>query len=237
MSKKRTERDSASEKREKIRKAAYRSFRDKGYHHTTVDAICKRAQTSKGSFYWHYDSKQEVFLDILDTWSREVAEEVLEQFEGAVLENNNLPAIAIALQREARRGRSIVPLWLEFAVYSRDDRELQKGLAQFFGRIRESIGKMLQPALGTKISSSEIEALSATIFGAYSGLIIQELCDPLNVDSGKLVSRFLAVLHQGLHSSPTEQNEGSDAVDHSSTPSMPDVSTPHLSEERKRAQS
>ena len=191
----------------------------------------------QGSFYRHYDSKQEVFLDILDTWSREVAEEVLEQFEGAVLENNNLPAIAMALQREARRGRSIVPLWLEFAVYSRDDRELQKGLAQFFGRIRESIGTMLKPALGSKISPSEIEALSATIFGAYSGLIIQELCDPVNVDSGKLVSRFLAVLHQGLHSSPNEEVGGDQTAGNSSTQSMKDVSTQPLLEERKRAQS
>lgn len=237
MSKKRTERESTSEKREKIRKAAYRSFRDKGYHHTTVDAICKRAGTSKGSFYWHYDSKQEVFLDILDTWSQEVAEEVLEQFEGAVLENNNLPAIAMALQREARRGRSIVPLWLEFAVYARDDRELQKGLAQFFKRIRESIGKMLQPALGTKISQSEIEALAATIFGAYSGLIIQELCDPVNVDSGKLVSRFLAVVHQGLYSAVEDLDEDEESPNGPSTNPTQDVSTTHLSEERKRAQS
>ena len=230
MAKKGTERESSSEKRNTIRKAAYRSFRDRGYHYTTVDAICKRAKVSKGSFYWHYESKQEVFLDILDTWSREVAEEVLEQFEGAVLENNNLPAIAQAFKREARRGRSIVPLWLEFAVYSRDDRDLQKGLAQFFKRIRDSIAKMLRPAMKDRISDSELEALAATIFGAYSGLIIQELCDPVNVDSSKLVNRFVAVLHQGLHSPIAEEQQ-------SSSLQQNDADTLSLSVERKRAES
>ena len=199
MSKKRTEREGSSEKRESIRKAAYRAFRDKGYHHTTVDSICKRARISKGSFYWYYASKQEVFMDILDTWSQEVASEVVGQFEDAVLSRNSLPAIAVAFQREARRGRSIVPLWLEFAVYSRDDKDIQEGLAQFFERIRQSISSMLRPGLQEQVSESDLRALSATIFAAYSGLIIQEICDPANVDSGKLANRFLAVLQLGLN--------------------------------------
>ena len=191
------------DKRQSIRMAAYRAFRDNGFSQTSVDAICKRASISKGSFYWHYSSKQEVFLDILDTWSREVAEEVVEQFQQPVLEGNKLLAIASALQREAHRGRSIVPLWLEFAVYSRDDRELQHNLARFFKRIRETIAVILRPAVGHRLDPHEIRALASTIFGAYMGLILQEICDPVHVESDRLMGAFLGVLAQGLGTEST----------------------------------
>jgi len=79
--------------------------------------------------------------------------------------------------------------------------------------------------------------LAATIVGAYSGLIIQELCDPVNVDSGKLVSRFLAVVHQGLYSAVEDLDKDTESPNGPSTNPTQDVSTTHLSEERKRAQS
>ena len=60
----------AAEKRKQIRTAAYQCFRDGGFHETTVDSICARAKISKGSFYWHYPSKQDVFVDILDLDAR-----------------------------------------------------------------------------------------------------------------------------------------------------------------------
>ena len=85
----------SEEKRSHIRKAAFRTFRDKGYHQATVDDICRLANISKGSFYWYFSSKQEVFLDILDKWTIEVTQELESQFQNAILAEDNLPAIAI----------------------------------------------------------------------------------------------------------------------------------------------
>jgi AcrR family transcriptional regulator len=192
------------EKRERIRKAAFRAFRDNGYHETTVDEICRRAGISKGSFYWHFPSKQEIFLEILDTWSREVTEEMTAQFDSAVNKADPISAIGMALQRESHRGRSIVPLWLEFTVYSRRDPEIQSALAKFFGRIRKAIADLLRPAVGEMIRPNELEALAATVFGAYSGLMIQELCDPLGADSADTIRRFVSVLKQGIETTTAQ---------------------------------
>ena len=53
MGKAQKEREGTPDKRQSIRMAAYRAFRDNGFSQTSVDAICKRASISKGSFYWH----------------------------------------------------------------------------------------------------------------------------------------------------------------------------------------
>ena len=51
-------------RKEKIFKAAVKCFNDKGYYETTIDAIAARAKVSKGSIYYYFKSKKELFLEL-----------------------------------------------------------------------------------------------------------------------------------------------------------------------------
>lgn len=185
-------------KREQIRRAAYLCFRDSGYHDTTVDAICQRSQISKGSFYWHYSSKQDVFIDVLETWAREVMDELYEQFEEAMSQEDYLLPLTSALEREIQRGRALVPLWLEFTVYARRDKEVQETLSKFYRRARLAITEILRPALEHRFSEHEMQSISATIFGAYTGLMIQDLSDPTRANARQMVRNFMGVIEWWL---------------------------------------
>ena len=152
------------QKKQLIRKAAYHCFRDHGYHDTSVDSLCELAGISKGSFYWHYDSKQEVFVDILETWTREVMQELYQQFEGPVQHDNYVRAVSDALEREFHRGRMIVPLWLEFTVQARRDESIRDSLSKFYRRARAAIAEILRPVASELINvntadTSELETL------------------------------------------------------------------------------
>lgn len=186
---------SAEQKRDIIRKAAFRCFRAAGYHDTTIDDVCQEAKISKGSFYWHYSSKQEVFIDILESWMREVVDELYLQFEDALRQEDYLTAITEAVTRETHRGRSIVPLWLEFGVRARAEPEIQVAISQFYRRIRSAITEILRPVLGDRLPDAELEAVAATIFGAYWGLMLQDLCDPQDAEVRDTVRRFMSALH------------------------------------------
>src|SRR5581483_5440841 len=59
--------------RAKLLEAAFAVFAAQGYTGATVDAIVQAAGYSKGAFYFHFSSKEEVFLEVL--WSRARAEE------------------------------------------------------------------------------------------------------------------------------------------------------------------
>ena len=57
--------DTRKEKRqEKIFRAAVWCFNKKGYYETTIDAIASRAKISKGSIYYYFKSKKELFLEL-----------------------------------------------------------------------------------------------------------------------------------------------------------------------------
>jgi Transcriptional regulator len=52
--------------KEKIVRAAWKLFREKGYENTTVEDIIIAAKTSKGSFYYYFERKDSL-LDTLST--------------------------------------------------------------------------------------------------------------------------------------------------------------------------
>ncbi len=49
--------------RERVRDAANRLFLAKGFKGTTVDAVCEAAGVSKGTFYLHFDRKEDLLLE------------------------------------------------------------------------------------------------------------------------------------------------------------------------------
>jgi TetR/AcrR family fatty acid metabolism transcriptional regulator len=55
--------------RTKILEAAVQVFAQKGYHETRVDDIVAQSKTSKGSIYFYFPSKQDIFLGLIDTFS------------------------------------------------------------------------------------------------------------------------------------------------------------------------
>ena len=59
----------SQETRTRILEAAVKVFATKGYHDTKVDDIVSESNTSKGSFYFYFPSKQDIFLALSDTFA------------------------------------------------------------------------------------------------------------------------------------------------------------------------
>lgn len=70
----------AGKVKNKIVEAAWELFHEKGYDNTTIDDIIRRSGTSKGSFYYHFESK-DAFLGTLSTILDEKYEELLDEMD------------------------------------------------------------------------------------------------------------------------------------------------------------
>ena len=55
--------------RYRILNAAINTFSKKGYHNTRIDDIVDAAKTSKGGIYFHFPSKQDIFLGLIDEFA------------------------------------------------------------------------------------------------------------------------------------------------------------------------
>ena len=205
-------RKSSNEKRIHIRHSAYVCFRENGYYQTSIDDICEAANISKGSFYWHYGAKLDVFIEILETWAREVVDELLEQFERATRSPDRMGQLAVAFEREFHRARAIVPLWVEFSLLGRKDPEIQMSIGKFFRRARAAISEILRQSIRGHLSEQEIRASSSVILGAFMGLTLQEFADS-NTNAANWARDFMSVLSTIFNSGSNPMTPGSRASD------------------------
>lgn len=182
------------EKRSEIRNAAYRCFSQGGYHKTSVDRICATLGISKGSFYWYFNGKQAVFTSILDDWAGRVETNMARQFEAAMVDPDPDTSMTNALVKEARRGRYIMPIWLEFIAQATRVPKLREGVAGFHERIRQFIKGVLAPAFPEDFSEEDRDALSLVILAGFMGIVAQELVDPKRANSKETLRRFMEIL-------------------------------------------
>ncbi len=160
--------------KEKILKTALKVFSEKGYHATNVDDIVEKSETSKGGFYFHFPSKKELFLTLIDEMTailfnkleREVrdSDDVVEQIEKALWKGLHVftkyKALAKFLLVEAVGSGSVFER-KRFAIYTR-----------FAELIKELLDKAVSQG---KIQSIDTEVVSWIWVGAISQIIIRWL--------------------------------------------------------------
>ena len=54
-----------NDNRPKILQAAFEAFAESGYEKTSMDDIVRLSGLSKGTLYWHFKNKQELFISTL----------------------------------------------------------------------------------------------------------------------------------------------------------------------------
>jgi AcrR family transcriptional regulator len=182
------------EKRAQIRLAAYRCFSQGGYHKTTIDKICAALGISKGSFYWYYSGKQALFSSILDEWAQRVQKDMARQFTDALAGPAPYDSVTKALEKETRRGRYIMPIWLEFLAQVPRVPKIRSGLADFHRRIRTFIKQLLDPSMPEHFGEEDRDALATVVLAGFIGVICLELVDPQGASAKDVVRRFMTIL-------------------------------------------
>ena len=66
------------ERRNELIDIAEALFIEKGYEHTTVEEIIKKAKIAKGTFYYYFKSKSEILDAVLDRYINEISEFMLD---------------------------------------------------------------------------------------------------------------------------------------------------------------
>lgn len=83
------------ETRDRILEAAVTVFASKGYHDAKVDDIVAESNTSKGSFYFYFPSKQDIFLALVDKFANLLESRLKDSF---VSETSGLVRVDLALR-------------------------------------------------------------------------------------------------------------------------------------------
>jgi AcrR family transcriptional regulator len=186
--------------REAILDAAARVFTERGYRGATVDAIIEEAGLSKGAFYWHFESKDELVLAVLAERVERPIKELIALLRSAPPEEN---MSAVATRRFAEfleSGRDAILLEHEYEGlaardprlrrrYSRQRKELRLALADALAARAHQLGA---PALDTPA-----EEIATAFLALIRGLARERLVDPTGVPS-HILGNVTGLIYIGL---------------------------------------
>lgn len=111
-------------KKDLIADAALACFLSTGYGGTSVDDIVKASGMSKGGIYWHFKSKEEIFLYLLKKWMNETERTIQDQLTGSGSAVEKL--LGLKEQFLERINEQVSAIIYEFNLQAKDEAVLKK---------------------------------------------------------------------------------------------------------------
>jgi len=200
MPKKRLTRDDKREaNRSRILVAAGTVFGRRGYHGATIEEIADEAGLSNGAVYYNFESKEDLFLGLLERWRAELLREV-ETTLGRLDRGDAGPAALRDAVRSivdtVKPSRDWRLLLLEFVTYAARNPKFRArfvvGREKFKSALTDALEhRTLAAGLEPRIPA-EHQALLLTAL--VNGLSVEELTDPGSVPDellGEAIDAFL----------------------------------------------
>lgn len=167
----------SEETRIKIIESAIKLFSNRGYNKASVDDICEEAGISKGAFYHHFESKQALFLALLDGW--------LQTIDNAIEASKDMTAPETFMQmteaypyifETAGEG---LPMFLEFWLQASRDQKIWEASIAPYRRYHKHFTSLIKKGVEEgSFVDVDPELASRMIVSTAMGLLLQSLLDP-----------------------------------------------------------
>ncbi len=172
-----------------ILKTAQTCFVRKGYHQTTMDDIVREAGLSKGGVYWHFDSKKELFLSIIESTLGTAQAAMQESMTSQASAREKLDAVLAGFAAMTTSGQilEIAPLTLEVWSQNLQDPEVNKVALTVYNQFRNSVVQVIEQGIAQgEFKPVNATALTSIILALYDGLMVQAIIDEAAIDWGAI---------------------------------------------------
>jgi TetR/AcrR family transcriptional regulator len=191
--------DRTEERRRQIMDAALACFARKGYHNTTMDDIVAESGLSKGTLYWYFKSKDELFASLIKSFFLDMRQDIDGILEQHTTASGRLRAIAQGFVQFFHETEDFFSVFFEFWMQS----TLNEELNQLFSNVLVQYKKVIAGIIAEGMRTGEFKAVDASqlalaVMAAYDGLAFYMMLMPDEVDLDKASQVFIETLLDGL---------------------------------------
>jgi AcrR family transcriptional regulator len=161
-------------RRAQILLAALRCFADKGFHAATMDDLVRASGLSKGSLYWHFRSKEEVFLALFDAFM----DDFFADWDAAGASRQ--PTLEVlrgvgerAVEKLCSQGW-LLRAWVGFFAHPQARERLAEVYRRSRGRLAETLRRDIESGA---IRDLPADGMAAALLASLEGLFLQAMVD------------------------------------------------------------
>ena len=191
--------EQSQQTRDALLEAAEQQFARSGFDAASVAEICESAGVSKGAFYYHFNSKQTLFFQLLQRWlgNLEARLEEIESQSERVPEQ--LLSMANVVGEVLEIGGPQLSIYLEFWNQAIRDPVVHDALNQPFEDFLDFFSNMLQAGMQRGvIRNTDAEQAARVITALGIGLLFQGLLNPKSANWNEVTGFGLNLLLDGM---------------------------------------
>jgi AcrR family transcriptional regulator len=190
--------DVSAERRAQIIEAALACFTRRGYNNTTMDDIVAASGLSKGTLYWYFKGKDDLFAAAIESFFEGYGQQLLGIVGQQGAASGKLRAGAEEMVRFCEEAQGLFGLFIEF--WSQSDRREEAG--QLWADVLTRYSTMVSAVIEDGVSSGEFgpvdaESLVWAIMAAYDGLAAYVMLKP-DLELDRISAVFVETLLRGL---------------------------------------
>jgi AcrR family transcriptional regulator len=193
--------------REQILQSALTCFADKGYHQTTMDDIGAQSGLSKGSLYWHFKSKKELFIALLNWLMFDFLEEAF-VCPDSISASEKIHTIAMHF---VDRFEQIIPFTrviLDFWAQTFDDQQVQNMFDSLLQHFQDQLGLIIAEGIARgEFRAVNESQVALALMGMLDSLWLYSSLLEDRIDLRGTVETTLDILVAGLKSQQVTETE------------------------------
>ena len=164
----------------KIFEAALKLFTEKGYERTTMDDIIAAAQVSKGSIYWHFKSKKELFSELYDYWCESIFSDFEKLANSGLEPVDKLRALIDLTLVQWIEGRlEHVEVFLEFVNMGLKDEQFRERLLGIYRASSDNLVQLIEEGIENgDFGVRDARRCADSIISFLDGMMLRSLLDP-----------------------------------------------------------
>jgi len=182
--KRRSRKEARAETRHRLLDGAAEVIRERGFGAASVEAIAEAAGFSRGAFYSNFETKEQLFVELLHdrvySAYRRMMEAVPIEGGATPLERLRWGAEQMADRQRNDDDRWLFELWLELLAHAARDPEFAKLAATFWSGNRAMLTQITEATSAEVGRELPVEArhLATAQIALDIGLAVQHLVDP-----------------------------------------------------------
>jgi AcrR family transcriptional regulator len=190
--------DVSAERRAQIIKAAMTCFMRKGYSNTSMDDIVAESGLSKGSLYWYFKSKDDLFESAVKSFFADFGQESLAGFERCTTASDKLRFLGKEMTGFVKMAEGLFNLFLEFWAQSSSREEAGRLWTDLLVQYKAIVVDIIEEGVRKcEFKPVNAEGLVWAMMAAYDGLAAYTMLMPaLNME--QVSQAFIETLLKGL---------------------------------------